>query len=87
MAKIYEDIEITKEDGTRVKMAILFTYDSNGKNYVLYYNPNDVKDENVYAYRFDDNGNLFEIEDEREWDEIQKVYESYMEDLDNDEEF
>jgi len=86
MAKVFNDIEITKEDGSKVKMKILFTFEdaTHNRDYVLYYNPDDVQDESVYAYRFDDLGNLYEIESDEEWDLIKDVYEDYMENLDEE---
>ena len=88
MAKVFDEIEITREDGTKVKMKILFTFENAtyNKSYVLFYNPEDPSDEHVYAYSFDDQGNLYEIESEAEWNEIQLVYESYLDDLSDDEE-
>lgn len=88
MAKVFDDIEITKEDGTVVKMKILFTFEStiHKKDYVLFYNPDDPSDENLYAYGFDEYGNLMEVETQEEWEEIQLVYESYLDDLDEEDE-
>ena len=87
MVKVYDDIEITKEDGTTIKMKVLFTFkDGNSdKEYVLYYNPDDPKDDRVYAYRYDQEGNLFEIETEEEWNKIEFMYENYMENLSEEE--
>ena len=88
MAKVFDDIEITKDDGTVVKMKILFTFEStqHNKSYVLFYNPDDISDESLYAYSFDEYGNLMEVQSEDEWEEIQLVYDSYLDDLEEEEE-
>jgi len=75
-----KEIIIVDEDGVEVKYEILFTYENEdrGCQYVLYFDPNDP--EEVYAAKYNDNHELFEVEDEEEWDEIQEVFNTFIED-------
>lgn len=75
-----KEIIIVDEDGVEVRYEILFTYENEdrGCQYVLYYDPNDP--EQIYAAKYNDNHELFEVEDEEEWDEIQEVFNTFVED-------
>ena len=59
---------VTTDDGKEVAMEILFTFGSDvtGKNYVLFHDPDDDRDE-VFVMSYDEDGNLNEV-DEQEWD-------------------
>jgi len=72
---IYDDA------GTEIEMEILFTFESEdyGKNYVLYYNPNDEEDQ-VFVSSFDDEGNLLDVTDAEEWAMVEEVYGAFIED-------
>jgi len=71
---------ITKEDGTEVRMEILFTYEhpDNGKTYVLYFDPKD--EDQILASRYDDAGNLYEV-DAEEYEHLSAVLENFLEEL------
>lgn len=80
-------IYITTDDGQEKAMNILFTFDSEeyGKSYVLFYDPED-KDMEVFAMSFDENNNLFAVEDEQEWEMIGEVLRSFDYDEEDEDE-
>lgn len=67
-------------DGKEVEMYILFTYkdEEKGNQYVFYMNP---KDENAETYvsRYDDDGNIFEVTEESDWEMLENVFNDFME--------
>ena len=67
-------------EGNEHEMEILFTYEheERGTKYVFFFDPKDP--ENVIAMRYQDDGTLEEIEDDEEYDEIEEVFNAYMED-------
>ena len=93
-------LTVIDEDGNEIECEILFTFDSEeyAKAYVVY-TPLDEEflDEEGYpqvhvsAYTVDESGNeggLEPIEDEAEWDMVEEVVETFLSELeaDNDEE-
>ncbi len=80
-----EEITISDENGKEETFKIYFRYENEdrGVKYVVFYSEND--EDTLYAYRYDDEGNLQEIEDEEEFNEVQEVI-SAFEDGDIDEE-
>ena len=72
---IYDDA------GNEIEMEILFTFEGEdyGKNYVLYYNPND-EDDQVFVSSFDEEGNLLDVTDAKEWEMVEEVYGAFIED-------
>jgi len=78
--KINEDRQliITKDDGTQTIMEILFTYEhpDNEKTYVLYFDP--ANDEEVLASRYDDEGNLYDVDGE-EYEHLSAILENFLE--------
>lgn len=74
------EIIIVDDDGVEVKYEILFTYENEDRNaqYVLYFDPNNP--EEVFASKYNDNNEMFEIEDEEEWDEVEEVLNTFLED-------
>lgn len=70
-------ILIADENGVEKEFEILFTFESEDKSYVLYYDP--TEDEpNVYASIYDDEGHLFDVETPEEWDLISEVFETFV---------
>lgn len=69
-----------KKDGKEVAMDILFTVDNDktNKKYVIFQDPNDESGE-VYAYSYDDDGNLTGIETDEEWEMIEEVLGAFCE--------
>ena len=64
-------IIITNEDGMERELNILFTFEIENKKYVLVYE--DENEDELIPLSFDDEGNLFYIEDEEELNMIEEV--------------
>lgn len=81
-------------DDKEVEMEVLFTFEPamdypgyEGRKYVVYFNPNVSEDEQVlYCCRYDDNGNLFEVIEEEEWNMVDEVVNTFYSDESLDEE-
>lgn len=83
-----EKIIIIDENGQEIEMEVLFTFDSDQteKQYVLYFDPSD-EDGQVFVSTYTADGELNAIDDEKEWDMINEVFETFMssaEDHDHD---
>ncbi|MDD3383184.1 MAG: DUF1292 domain-containing protein [Bacilli bacterium] len=78
---------VIDEKGNEIEMEILFTFDDDNrkKKYVIYFNPND-KEENLYASIYDDEGHLYPIEEDEEWDMVEEVIGTFMDENSSDEE-
>jgi uncharacterized protein YrzB (UPF0473 family) len=80
-----EFFTVTDENGKDIQCEIIMTFDSDefGKSYVVYQVVGDESGE-YYAASFNPEdgveGRLFEVETEAEWDFIEEVLESYLED-------
>ena len=72
------------EDGNEKKMTILFTFDSDetGCQYVVFQDPENDESE-VFASRYDDKGQLIPIETEAEWEMVEEVINTFVEDEEN----
>lgn len=79
-----DTIIVVDETGKEIEMTILFTFhdDHRNKDYVVYYNPED-EDGDTYASTYDDAGHLYPIETDDEWDMIDEVLGSFVEEKDN----
>ncbi|MBP3852007.1 MAG: DUF1292 domain-containing protein [Erysipelotrichaceae bacterium] len=75
---------VKDENGQEKKMIILFTFDSEDyhSQYVVFQDP-ELEEENVYASKYDEQGNLLPIETEEEWDMVEEVINTFVEDEDN----
>ena len=72
-------IEVKLENGKSAEGEILFTFEANGDNFVLY-----SINEEVFAAKIDENNNLFPVEQD-EWPHVEKIFNQYMEELKNEE--
>lgn len=65
---------VIDEEGNEIEMEIVLTFspDEGEMNYVLYTDPTD-EENNVFAARYDDEGNLMAIETDAEWDMVEEV--------------
>lgn len=74
-----EKIIVIDENNQEIEMEVLFTFDSEdtNKQYVLYFNPEN-EDGEVFASSYTDDGELLPIEDDKEWDMITEVFETFM---------
>lgn len=71
---------VKDEEGNEVKMTILFTFDApDGTQYVVFQRADDEEGE-VYASRYNDQGELLPIESDEEWDMVQEVINTFIED-------
>lgn len=70
-----------EEKKTEKEMKILFSYENPETKiqYVFFFD--DSKPDEIYVMRYDDKGNLFEIESDEEYSELDEVLDSYSKDL------
>ena len=81
MAKVKDNqIIIEDDDGQEHLMEILFTYEHEERNkkYVFFFDPNN--EEEVLVMSYNDEGELFPVEDEDEYEEIDEVFNAFEED-------
>lgn len=75
-------ILITDDKGNEHEFNILFTFDANNKNYVICYE--EGNEDEVYPFSYDEDNNIYLIEDEKELKMINEVLDSFDE-VDEDE--
>ena len=65
-------------EGNEKEMEIVFTYlnEENQKNYVFYIDPS--SDEEMYVSSYDDEGRLYPVETDEEWDHLEEVLDHYQ---------
>ncbi len=70
---------IEDENGNEVEVEILFTFESEDykKQYVVFVDPQSTGEE-AFVYAYDENGNLFEITDSKEFEMIDEVLGAYL---------
>ena len=72
-----DTIVVSNEQGEEVTYKILFTFENDDKSYVLYYD--ETEDEpTVFASIYDEEGHLFDVDSQEEWEMINEVFESFM---------
>jgi len=77
---------ITDEKGNEIEMEIMFTFEKDGKNYVVYHDPSKEGEMmDVFASIYDDQGNLFPIESDEEWEMIEEMLEAFANDEEEEE--
>lgn len=77
---------VIDDNNQEIEMEILFTFekDDKSKSFVVYTNPLDENGE-VFASSYDADGNLFPVEDEKEWEMIEEVFGAYNDELGQEE--
>lgn len=72
---------VTDENGAEKRMEILFTFEDEekGNAYVVFQDPDQDEGE-VYASRYDDEGNLLPIESDEEWAMVEEVIGAFADD-------
>ena len=77
---------ITDDSGQEREVEIILTFEdeSTGKTFVLFSDPLD-EEGNVYAYRYDEDGNMNEVTDENEWEMCQEVLGAFAQEDEADE--
>lgn len=72
---------LTDEEGNEKRMVILFTFDTDdGKQYVLFQDPDAGEMGEVYASAYDEEGNLLPIKTDEEWEMVEEVLNTFLED-------
>ena len=79
-----KQITIQDSDGNKHLMEILFTYEheERKKKYVFLYEKDSP--EEIIAMEYNDNGELFEIESDEEYEEVEEVFNAFVEDHPDD---
>lgn len=73
---------VTDDEGNELEMEILFTFDHEETNYVLYFDPK-TDSGDVFASKFDDENRLIPIEDEAEWNMVEEVLGAFEDEEEN----
>lgn len=75
---IFED-----ENGTKTELTILLTYHSDtfNKDYVVFYEENG----DLVAGIVDENGNISDVEEQEEYDELDEIIDEYLSSKDKEE--
>ncbi|MBP3853696.1 MAG: DUF1292 domain-containing protein [Erysipelotrichaceae bacterium] len=75
---------VQDENGNEKRMIILFTFDAPDKKnqYVVFQDPESEEGE-VFASRYDEQGNLLPIESDEEWEMVEEVINTFAEDDSN----
>jgi len=77
---------LTDEEGNEHEVEILLTFEDpkSGKNFVLFMDP--AEEDAVYAYTYDEDGNLDQVTDEKEWEMCQEVLGAFIKEDDDEDE-
>ena len=80
MVNIDKQITIIDEEGKEHLMQVLFSYDNEERktSYVFFYD--EKNPDEVFAMRYNDKGELEEIEDPDEYAEVEEVFNAYNDD-------
>ena len=68
-------IFIMDDTGKEVEMNILLTFEANEKKYVVVYETD--KEDDLYPFIYDDDGNLYQVETDEELNMIDEVVSAY----------
>lgn len=73
------NLTVINDDGSETVMEILFTFENEefDKQYVLYLDPEDDSGQ-VFVSNYTEEGELFSIEDELEWDMVEEVFQAFV---------
>lgn len=74
-----ETIVVIDDEGNEKEFEILFSFDDDTteKKYVLYYDPS-LEEPEVYSSIYDEDGNLYPVETQYEFDMIEEVFNAFM---------
>ena len=70
-------IYITDENGKEIEMKIYLTFDMNDKQYVVIYE--EGNEDELYPLVYDNEGNLYPVENEEELSLVEEVVSAYEE--------
>ncbi len=78
---------IIEDDGTQKEMEILFTFENDdfNKSYVVFTDPKDESGE-TFVCSYDEEGNLEQITEEKEYEMIEEVFNTFVDEMDGDNE-
>ncbi|MBN2300682.1 MAG: DUF1292 domain-containing protein [Acholeplasmataceae bacterium] len=78
---------VTNAEGEESVCEILFTHEHEGKNYVVFefVDSHEVSAAVYVAGETEEEGTFFDIETDEEWDMLDKVLQSYFDNLDEEE--
>lgn len=69
---------VTDSEGNQKEMEIMFTFDHNDKKFVVYFDPTaGENDLNTFASLYDEDGNLYPIEDDEDWDVVEEMINTF----------
>ena len=68
-------IYIIDDEGKQIEMKIYLTFDYDDKQYVVVYEDNNIDE--LYPFVYDDEGNLYPVENEDELQIIEEVVSAY----------
>lgn len=77
-------LEDEKGNEEQFRVVLTFTHPTTNANYVVVEKENS-EDDTVFAYRYDEENNLYPIENDEEWALVEEVLDSFNE-LDDEEE-
>lgn len=80
MEKMDRTIIVKDENGKEVEGQIIFTFEANGDDFVLY----EINDQ-AFAAKIDEQGNLTPVMED-EWKLVEKIYNEYQEDMESEDE-
>ena len=83
---------ITDESGNELEMEIIFTFqhEVSNKQYVIFTDkeiPDDSDEKEIYVCSYDDEGNLENVENEKELEMIEEVISAFQLDEESEEEY
>ena len=70
-------IVIETDDGKQIEFRVLFTYHSENYNKDYVYIYEDKNPDNLLVYSYDEEHNIYEIEDDEEFEELEEVLQAY----------
>ena len=76
-------ILISDDKGNQKEMNILFTFEYERKKYVLCYL--DESPDDIYSFGYDDDGNMYEVVDEKENKLVNEVLDAFQEENEDEE--
>ena len=79
MDELDNRIVVVDEEGKEVALNILFTYENEQRNkkYVFVYE--DDSPDDVMVFEYTDAGELLQVEDDEEYEEVEEVFNAYIE--------
>lgn len=80
MENLDRTIIVKDEKGNELEGKIIFTFEANGDDFILY----EINNE-AFAAKMSEEGELSPVQED-EWKLVEKIYNEYMEDLEEEEE-